>query len=176
MEDSISLRRLRGYCVADARQIPEGFELGSLGLRVIAALFDAFVGALIWYPFFHFWGTNDETRNQYNVSGLRALAMLCATAAYWILTEWILGATAGKLICDLRVVSQEGKKCSFGQSVKRNVLRAVDFFPFYVPGFLAAKLSPLRQRLGDQWAKTIVVKKRKKPLADVVSQVPPPFS
>lgn len=44
-----------------------------------------------------------------------------------------------------------------GQSVKRNVLRLVDFFPFYVTGFVIASLTPNRQRLGDLWAKTIVV-------------------
>jgi uncharacterized RDD family membrane protein YckC len=148
--------------VAPAPNVPDGFELGSLRLRVIAALFDAFVGALIWYPFFYFWGHYNQTESQYQVAGLPALAMVLATAAYWILTEWFFGATIGKLICDLRVVSLTGKKCSLGQSVKRNLLRVVDFFPFYIIGFLAAKLSPLRQRLGDQWANTIVVRKGRK--------------
>ena len=156
--------------------MPEGFELGSLGLRVIAALFDAFVGILIWYPFFHFWGTYDANEHQYKVTGLPALAMLSATAAYWILTEWVLGATVGKLICDLRVVSVTGKKCSYEQAVKRNLLRILDFFPFYLTGFLAAKFSPLRQRLGDQWANTIVVSKQPKQSPDPVRQVQPPFT
>lgn len=139
--------------------LPDGLQLGSIGYRVIAALFDAVVGAAIWYPFFHFWGHYNETENQYQVTGLPAVVMFLATAAYWILTEWVLGATVGKLICDLRVVSITGRRCSFRQSVKRNLLRTVDFFPLYLTGFVAAKLSPLRQRLGDQWAKTIVVKK-----------------
>ena len=159
--------------MAEPQQVPSGFELGSFRLRVIAALFDAFVGALIWYPFFHFWGSYNKSKNQYNVTGLPALAMLFATAAYWILTELILGATVGKLICDLRVVSIKGKKCLFWQAVKRNLLRVVDFFPFYIPGFLAAKFSPLRQRLGDQWAKTIVVNKSQRPSAEDIPQTPP---
>jgi uncharacterized RDD family membrane protein YckC len=147
-----------------------------MGYRVVAALFDAIVGAIIWYPFFHFWGYYNEAERQYQVTGLPALAMFFATAAYWILTEWFFGATAGKLVCDLRVVSLTGKKCSFAQSAKRNLLRVVDFFPFYLTGFIAAKLSPLRQRLGDQWAKTIVIKKDRKPLADTARQAQPPFS
>ncbi len=72
---------------APASSSPNGIELGSLGLRVIAALFDAFVGALIWYPFFHFWGHYNEAENQYQGTGLPALAMMFATAAYRILTE-----------------------------------------------------------------------------------------
>jgi uncharacterized RDD family membrane protein YckC len=155
---------------AQASTLPKGLELGPLGLRVMAALFDAFVGILIWYPFFHFWGYYNEAEHQYQVSGLPALAMFFATAAYWILTEWIFGATIGKLICDLRVVSLTGAKCSFGQSVKRNLVRTIDFFPFYLTGFLAAKFSPIRQRLGDQWAKTIVVKKVPKPESDITSE------
>lgn len=148
--------------MAPASKVPEGFELGSMGLRVIAALFDAVVGAVICYPFFHFLGRYNEAEDQYQVTGLPALALMFVVAAYWILTEWSFGATIGKLICDLRVVSLTGKNCSFGQSLKRNLVRIIDFFPFYIPGFVAAKLSPLRQRLGDQWAKTIVVKKDRK--------------
>jgi len=39
---------------------------------MIAALFDAFVGALIWYPFFHSWGHYNEAENQYQVTGSKA--------------------------------------------------------------------------------------------------------
>ena len=48
--------------------LPDGLQLGSIGYRVIAALFDAVVGAAIWYPFFHFWGHYNETENQYQVT------------------------------------------------------------------------------------------------------------
>jgi hypothetical protein len=44
--------------------------------------------------------------------------------------------------------------------LKRNLLRLVDFFPFYLTGFLAAKLTPNHQRLGDLWAQTIVVNRK----------------
>jgi len=57
---------------APASSLPNGIELGSRGLRVIAALFDAFVGALMWYPFFHFWGHYNEAENQYQVTGSKA--------------------------------------------------------------------------------------------------------
>ena len=159
--------------MAKPLNVPNGLQLGPLGYRVVAALFDAVIGAVIWYPFFHFWGYYYEAEKQYQVKGLPALAMFFAIAAYWILSEWIFGATIGKLICDLRVVSVTGKRCSFGQSVKRNLLRIVDFFPFYLTGFIAAKLSPLRQRLGDQWAKTIVVKKDRRPVPEAAPQTPP---
>ena len=34
--------------------------------------FPAFVGALIWYPFFHSWGHYNEAENQYQVTGSKA--------------------------------------------------------------------------------------------------------
>jgi len=137
--------------------LPNGFELASIGRRALAALIDAVVGAGIWYPFFHFWGKYNEQTSQYEVTGLPALGLFAATAAYWILAEWLLGGTFGKLLLSLRVVSLDGRECSLVQSVKRNLLRIIDFIVFYLIAFITARLSPLRQRLGDQWAGTIVV-------------------
>ena len=151
-------------------ELPCGLQLGSMGYRVVAALFDLVVAGGICYPFFHLWGHYIEGENSYQVTGLPALGLMFSVWAYWVLTEWLFGATVGKLICDLRVVSLSGSKCSLGQSVKRNLLRAVDFFPFYLTGFVAAKLSPLNQRLGDQWAKTIVIRKDRKPRPEEAGQ------
>ena len=137
--------------------VPAGLQLATIGGRAVAALIDAVVNAAIWFPFFWIWGYWDPSENTYKVTGLPALAMFLVTAGYWILPEWFFGATLGKSMCDLRVVSLKGKKCSFSQSVKRNLLRVLDFFGFCLVGFIAAKLSPLRQRLGDRWAGTIVV-------------------
>jgi len=89
-----------------------------------------------------------------------ALLLMLATAAFWIFPEWLLGSTMGKWACDLKVTTLNGMSISFMQSLKRNVLRLLDFFPFYLPGFATASLTPNRQRLGDLWAKTIVVPKK----------------
>lgn len=91
------------------------------------------------------------------LTGLPALVLFLATAAYWMIPEGFASATLGKLVCGLRVVGLDGQKITFLQSVQRNLLRIKDSFPFYLTGFIAARLSPLRQRLGDLWAKTIVV-------------------
>ena len=153
--------------------LPYGLQLGPMRYRVAAALFDLVVAGAICYPYFHFWGHYNEAENSYQVTGLPALGLMFSTWVYWVLMEWLFGASVGKLICDLRVVSLRGEKCSLGQSVMRNVLRAIDFFPFYLTGFVAAKLSPLRQRLGDQWAKTIVVKNERIPLPDAARGAQP---
>ena len=93
------------------------------------------------------------------VTGAPALALFLFTALYWIIPEWLLGATIGKLAFGLRVRNFAGEPVSFAQSAKRNLLRLLDFFPFYLTGFIAAKLTPHHQRLGDLWAKTIVARR-----------------
>ena len=143
--------------MTNSLSLPGNLELASLGRRALAALVDAVVGAGIWYPFFHTWGRYNSETGGYEVTGAPALALFALTAAYWILTEWIFSGTVGKLACGIRVVSIDGRKCSLSQSLKRNLLRLVDFFPFYLVGFLVAHFSPLSQRLGDQWAETGVI-------------------
>ncbi len=155
--------------------LPEDLQLGATGLRAIAALFDMVVAGFLCYPFFPYWGRYNDAEQSYQVTGLPAIGLMLTVFSYWVVTDWSLGGSIGKLICDLRVVSVSGKKCSIKRSIKRNVLRPVDFFPFYLTAFIAVKLSPLRQRLGDQWAKTVVVKRAKKP-SMVASVESPPFS
>ena len=92
--------------------------------------------------------------------GTPALLLLAATAAFWIVPEWLAGATLGKWLFRIRVTSLEGQDITLTQSLKRNLLRLVDFFPFYLTGFLLVALTPSHQRLGDLWAKTIVVPRK----------------
>lgn len=73
--------------------------------------------------------------------------------------EWLLAATIGKLLMGVRVVQTDGTKCSLIVAVVRNASRVVDFLPaFYVLGILVAHRSSRRQRLGDRWAGTVVVR------------------
>jgi uncharacterized RDD family membrane protein YckC len=130
----------------------------SLGIRVVAAILDSAVVTVAWYYLVETWG-NSTLQGDKALTGTPALLLMLATAAFWILPEWLLGATLGKWVCDLRVTTVRGGSISFAQSLKRNVLRMLDFFPMYLTGFVTAALTPNRQRLGDLWAKTIVVSK-----------------
>lgn len=137
----------------------------SLSVRVIAALIDSLLMSVIWYYSIEVWGHTQSSGSPTSVTaggdkvltGWAAVLLLLLTAAFWILPEWIAGATIGKFVCGLRVRSRDGRPIGLIQSVKRNSLRIVDFFPFYIPGFICAALTPNRQRLGDLWADTIVV-------------------
>ncbi|HZI55916.1 MAG TPA: RDD family protein [Verrucomicrobiae bacterium] len=130
-----------------------------MGVRVLAAVLDSVVVFLVWYLIIGRWGDETPVGGR-ALTGMPALLLMLATAAFWIFPEWLLGSTMGKWACDLKVTTLNGMSISFMQSLKRNVLRLLDFFPFYLPGFATASLTPNRQRLGDLWAKTIVVPKK----------------
>lgn len=79
---------------------------------------------------------------------------------YYILMEWKLGATIGKLATGMRVRSINGGPISFKDSVIRNLMRIVDFLPvFYLVGAISIWNSKTKQRFGDRLAKTVVVSK-----------------
>ena len=80
--------------------------------------------------------------------------------AYYIVMEATLGATLGKMALGLRVVKTDGSPIGWSESIIRNLLRIVDFLFFYLVAAILIWNSPLRQRLGDQVAKTVVVRSR----------------
>jgi uncharacterized RDD family membrane protein YckC len=126
-----------------------------LWLRSLAAIIDGAIVLCLWCLIIAKWGTSITGGRE--LTGIPGMLLIIGVAAYWMVPEWLAEATFGKWCCDLRVTTLNGSKISFSQSAKRNVLRLVDFFPWYLTGFIAAKLSPRRQRLGDLWARTIVV-------------------
>ena len=76
--------------------------------------------------------------------------------SYFVLFEWLYGATLGKVILRMRVVKVDGDRCQLGTAVSRGLWRLVDGILFGVVAF-AAMEPPLYQRHGDKLAKTIVV-------------------
>jgi len=127
-----------------------------LDRRAAAALIDTAIVLTVGYLATVEWGQPLPGGGK-GWQGLEAILMMVLTASYWVLPEWALGATLGKLLFGLRVVSVDGRKCSFSQSVKRNLLRIVDIQFFYLIGYTVARFTPKRQRIGDLWARTMVV-------------------
>jgi uncharacterized RDD family membrane protein YckC len=82
---------------------------------------------------------------------------------YYTVMEGQREATVGKMALGLRVVRMDGTPITMNESVIRNLLRIIDFLPLAIPYLLAAVLvwtSPLKQRLGDRVAKTMVIRTR----------------
>lgn len=81
-----------------------------------------------------------------------------ATLAYHSLAESIGGATLGKLALGLRVRSMELKPCTLGAAILRSLGYYIDAFFFAMPAYGSMSRSPQKQRIGDKWGKTVVVK------------------
>jgi tetratricopeptide (TPR) repeat protein len=86
----------------------------------------------------------------YNVAGIVVFLL------YFGLFEWLYGATPGKLALGMRVVAQDGGRCSAKAALLRGLLRYWDAFFFCVPALVSME-APLHQRVGDKAARTMVV-------------------
>jgi len=104
------------------------------------------------------------------ISGLFVFSLI---TAYFIAFELIWsGQTPGKRAVGIRVVKSGGYALRFGDSLIRNLMRAIDFLPLlYGVGLTSLLLSRYSQRLGDLVAGTLVVYER--PI-DALTETPPP--
>jgi uncharacterized RDD family membrane protein YckC len=123
----------------------------SVGPRFLAALIDGLIiGAvtgLLSFPF-------RDTPGTWGGS-IGLLAIL-----YFIVMEATQGATLGKMALGLRVVKTDGSPISWREAIIRNLLRIIDGLFLYLVGAILIWNSPLRQRLGDRAAGTVVVRRR----------------
>ncbi len=122
-----------------------------VGPRFLALLIDAIiigvVGGILGVIFRNSPGLSG------GVTGLLALA-------YFIVLEATQGATLGKMALGLRVVKTDGSPITWTDSLIRNLLRIIDGLFIYLVGAIFIWTSPLKQRLGDRAAHTVVVKRR----------------
>jgi len=84
------------------------------------------------------------------------IAALVASVLYFVLFEWLFGATPAKAILGLRVVHQDGLPCTLKAALVRELYRFVDG-PFIVLRTWASMGLVLPIRFGDRQAKTVVV-------------------
>jgi len=82
---------------------------------------------------------------------------------YHSITEGMYGASVGKLVCQLRVISENARPITMWQAFLRNVSYWVDGLFFGLVGYASMKKSELNQRYGDHWAHTIVIKRKDTP-------------
>lgn len=165
---SESIRRVPGEAAPapDVRPIPPsvvGPPLAGVGVRMAAAVIDIaflFAWGYLLGLLFDQQAVAEAGRISFRLSGGPALIWLATLFAYPILAEALIGATLGKLLLGLRVVMEDGRAVGLGASAIRNLLRIVDFLPFfYIAGLAFMASSDKRQRLGDRVAQTLVVKR-----------------
>jgi uncharacterized RDD family membrane protein YckC len=76
--------------------------------------------------------------------------------AYFVLLQRRHGRTPGKALVGIRVVDAAARPPSAGALIKRTVPLLVEYF--YVIAWVAMMSSPYRQRFGDRWGDTFVVR------------------
>jgi uncharacterized RDD family membrane protein YckC len=157
---------------------PEGVwlsvDVAGLGSRMIAALIDTAIQiGMVFGLGFLLAGVGNSVGGSADVTVIVVyLVGLFATIwGYYPLFEGFWkGRTPGKRAQRLRVVKTDGQPVTAGPVLVRNLLRIVDFLPFYyVVGVITMILSRRSQRLGDLAAGTIVVRERPMPAPTALS-------
>jgi len=77
---------------------------------------------------------------------------------YHTVSEGFGTVTIGKLICGLRVVQSNGSPASMKGALIRDLGYHVDALFFGLVAYTSMTKGPLRQRYGDAWGRTVVVK------------------
>jgi uncharacterized RDD family membrane protein YckC len=77
---------------------------------------------------------------------------------YHFFCEGIHGATLGKLCCGIRVVRLDGSPSNFRGAIIRTLAFYIDSLFFGLVALNSMNKSSLKQRYGDVWGKTLVLK------------------
>ena len=108
-------------------------------------------------------GPSEWAKDMQGLTFAAAVWSLSGSMLYEAFSEWIGGATLGKLACGLRVVSEDFSPLSFRAALVRSVAFFVDGMFLGLVGLYAMHQSVLQQRYGDRWGRTIVVRVRAVP-------------
>lgn len=100
---------------------------------------------------------HDNDEGGKTVDGLLALPISIVWFIYFVVIEASYGATLAHQGLDLKVLTIHRKEIEWTQALKRHLLDPIDILLYGIPAIIAIKNSDKHQRLGDMWAKTIVV-------------------
>jgi uncharacterized RDD family membrane protein YckC len=147
----------------------------SVGRRFVALLIDFIIIGLVSAPFSDYRYENGTV--SFHSQGTGFLLTQVGWILYFVIMEGAFGATVGKFALGIRVVKLDGSKVDWGSAIVRTVLRIIDGFPYIIPYLVGAILvwsSPMRQRLGDRAANTVVVRAGAVQPAAATPPPPPP--
>jgi uncharacterized RDD family membrane protein YckC len=138
----------------------ENLEIADLARRLLAGMIDAFPFAvpLVMVLVFH---SIPELVGKLALAGAFVIYLIHTAAS-----EALAGRTLGKRIVGLRVVRTDGGTPDAAALLIRNFLRIVDVGLIVPLVFII--FSPLRQRVGDVAAGTIVIRDRVRPEGNLV--------
>jgi uncharacterized RDD family membrane protein YckC len=132
----------------------------NLGKRFVAGLIDYGLIMSYFLLLYYFFGEPNE-EGGYSVNGSPGFSIIMVWFILTIGLEQITGSTLGNKSQGLKVAPKidPRKSLTFEQSLKRHLLDMIDLWPFGLLGILTIKNTEHNQRLGDLWAKTVVLDK-----------------
>jgi uncharacterized RDD family membrane protein YckC len=132
-----------------------------VGPRAAAYLIDTLIlGVTIGLVWIASGGVNQHAANTFlsNPNTGALLLITAATLVYFGGLERAWGATFGKRAVGLRVAMADGSPPTGRAVLIRTLCRLIDGLFLYAVAAILVWSSPRRQRLGDRWAGTIVVR------------------
>jgi len=121
--------------------------------RAIAMLIDMFLLIPVYFIVGKFAGDGEVTES------LTAIASTLIFIAYMTWVEGTYGQSLGKRVVGIKVIMENGEKCTLKAALIRNLLRIIDALPnLYIVGILVITFTKKRQRIGDLAAKTVVIR------------------
>ena len=128
----------------------------NLKKRIIATLLDYTVFLIPTYIYILYFGQDNDEGGK-TVTGLMTLPIPIVWTIYFVVIEACYGATLAHQGLNLKVLTIDRKQIEWTQALKRHLLDPIDVLFYGIPAIIAIKNSDKHQRLGDMWAKTIVV-------------------
>jgi membrane protease YdiL (CAAX protease family)/uncharacterized RDD family membrane protein YckC len=142
-----------------AQGVPAERAYGTLWPRLLAFLLDNTICAIALIVIAGF-----IPADAYESDAVAVLALVLFTAwfNYFAIAEWRWGKTIGKNALRLEVTAASGAPVTWNAAAIRNLARIIDVL---VIGPVLIATSPTRQRLGDRWAHTLVLRTKPAPVA-----------
>jgi uncharacterized RDD family membrane protein YckC len=146
--------------MADVIKRVDTLHIAPMNLRVLGGLIDAvplLAGIGAWFYFVR--QSTEAATGVAKFTSPEFVAVTTGVGLYLLqvtLVELLTGRSLGKWITGTRVAALDGSPARASQLLARNALRLIDLTLMGIP-LLATVQSPLRQRVGDMMAATIVV-------------------
>ena len=152
------------YIIETPENIAFSYEIAGIGSRFMAAILDTIL--IVLFQALIFLVASVAIRQfalaESVLNAGAAILSFVMLWGYYLLFELIWnGQSPGKRATGLRVVGIGGHPISFVASALRNIIRLVDFLPFfYGVGVVVMFIDGRARRLGDLAASTLVVRER----------------
>ena len=124
--------------------------------RSLATIIDYGFFYLVIFTYIAYFGEPNNAGG-YSIEGIPALVVPIVWFAYFVVIEAVNGATIGHQLFNLSVKTLDNQAISLMHSLKRHLLDPVEILMFGIPALIAIKNSDNNQRIGDMWAKTVII-------------------